>query len=133
MKKILAITLAAAALSGCGSMVKQADLDTWPGMPVEALDTHSHFLTMPMTKTISDSGIVVRNYAEGGGSVDCVSNPSSGTLKIPTFTNCSAGEATCNNIFYIKDKVVLEYAPVGICGTNAKMRPQQRYLKLMNK
>jgi hypothetical protein len=130
MKKILAAALAIVALAGCGSMVRQADLDTWPGMPVEALDTHSLFLTMRLNKTMTDSGIEVRNYSDADDSVSCTNSPPNKTLKLPTFTNCSSGGAVCSNIFYIKDKIVLEYIPVGICGTNAKSRPQQRYLEL---
>jgi hypothetical protein len=139
MKKILAITLAAA-LAGCSNLsVRQVDLDTWPGMPVEALDTHSLFLTMPMNKTLTDSGIEVRNYANNMDSQSCysgggASRGSSGKyVNASFFTNCSNNRATCNNLFYIKDAIVLEYAPTGACYTDETTQPQKRYLQLMNK
>jgi S1-C subfamily serine protease len=80
-------------------LVRQQDLDSWVGMPVEALDTHSLFITVPIFKTYSASGIEIRNYANGN----------------------------CNNIFYIRDGKVLEYAPTGRCYTNDSVRPQSRY------
>ena len=38
------------AVSVAGCAVRQPDLDVWVGMPVEALDTHSLFITFPMYK-----------------------------------------------------------------------------------
>jgi hypothetical protein len=136
MKKILVAALAVAALAGCGSMVRQADLDTWPGTPVEALDMHSFFITVPMYKTLTASGIEIRNYANGIDSQSCYSgggasrNSSGKYVNASTFTNCSSNRIVCNNLFYIKDGIVLEYAPTGQCKTSDKVRPQQRYLEL---
>ena len=48
MKLIVAIIIAVSP-AGCLS-VRQQDLDAWVGMPVEALDTHSFFITVPMYK-----------------------------------------------------------------------------------
>ena len=58
---IAALTLV---LAGCALIltVRQEDLDAWVGMPVEALDTHSFFITLPLAKTITSSGIEIRNY-----------------------------------------------------------------------
>lgn len=43
----LVMSIAAMTLVGCATQeiatVRQADLDNWKGMPVEALDTHSLF------------------------------------------------------------------------------------------
>jgi hypothetical protein len=39
----------------------------------------------------------------------------------------------CNNIFYIKDGKVVEYAPTGNCYTDETVRPQARYLQFRNK
>lgn len=139
MKKILAITMAAAALTGCGGMVRQADLDSWPGTPVEALDMHSFFITVPMHKTLTDSGIEIRNYANGADIQSCYSgggasrNSSGNYVNASTFTNCSSNRIVCNNLFYIKDGIVLEYAPTGRCKTDASLQPQKRYLQLMKK
>jgi hypothetical protein len=132
IKKILAAALAVTALAGCGTMfVQQADLDTWPGVPVEALDTHTVFIAMPVTKTVTDSGIEARNYISGGSGLSCTSMGGQGkALNMPTFTSCSGNKKVCNHIFYIKDSIVLEYAPAGRCITTSSMRPQQRYLDL---
>ena len=135
MKKLLAIAMASSLMVGCGSlMVRQADLDSWPGMPVEALDTHSLFITVPMYRTLTDSGIEIRNYANGAESSSCYSSGSGSKsgkyLSANSFTNCTSNRVVCNNIFYIKDGKVLEYAPTGRCYTDETVRPQRRYLDL---
>ena len=60
------MSIAAMTLVGCATQeiatVRQADLDNWKGMPVEALDTHSLFSTMQMTTRTTSSGVEVRNY-----------------------------------------------------------------------
>ena len=122
-------------LTSCAT-VRQQDLDAWVGAPVEALDTHSIFLTMPMYRTISESGIEVRNYANGRQVASCFGSGSAyvtgNYANLNTFTNCSSTSIVCNNIFYIKDGVVIEYAPTGRCYTNETAQPQARYKRLMN-
>lgn len=122
-------------LVGCGT-IRQADLDSWVGMPVEALDTHSFFLTVPMVKTLSSSGIEIRNYANGIDGSSCFTSAgstrsSSSYLSASAFTTCSRNRVVCNNLFYIKDGKVLEYAPTGQCMTNDSVKPQVRYKALM--
>ena len=51
----------AALLSGCAT-VRQSDLDAWVGVPVQALDTHPLFLTMPLYRTQTANGVEIRNY-----------------------------------------------------------------------
>ena len=46
------------------------------------------------------------------------------------FSNCTSGWVGCNNIFYIKDGKVIEYAPTGRCYTNETVQPQERYKRL---
>ena len=46
----------AALLSGCAT-VRQSDLDAWVGVPVQALDTHPLFLTMPQYRTQTANGV----------------------------------------------------------------------------
>jgi hypothetical protein len=120
-------------LASCAT-VRQQDLDAWVGVPVEALDTHSIFLTIPMYRTISDSGIEIRNYANSSQLASCFSsagaNVTGNYVNANTFTTCSNGSVTCNNIFYIRDSVVIEYAPTGHCYTNEKAQPQARYIRL---
>lgn len=74
MKKLLSLFVVLV-LAGCGTVRKQ-DLDSWVGMPVEALDTHSLFLTVPMYKTRTESGIEIRNYANGADVASCYSGSS---------------------------------------------------------
>ena len=131
--RTLAIALLAA-VTGCATTVRQSDLDAWSGVSVEALDTHSFFLTVPMFKTVSSSGIEIRNYTNGKEVANCMSSGtarSSGSRVSQTqFTTCSTGAVGCNNLFYIKDGRVIEYAPTGRCFTDESVRPQQRYLRL---
>lgn len=116
--------------------VRQQDLDAWVGMPVEALDTHSLFITLPMVRTITSSGIEVRDYVNkrnigrcfGSGGVNAY--PSMSYAAYNSFTACSGGLVGCDNIFYIKDGVVVEYAPTGRCYTDDTVRPQSRYQRL---
>jgi hypothetical protein len=48
-------------------------------------------------------------------------------------TTCSSNRVVCNNIFYIRDGVVVEYAPTGSCYTDDSVRPQVHYLMLQKK
>lgn len=122
-------------LTGCAT-VRQGDLDAWAGVPVEALDTHSFFVTVPMIRTVTDGGIEIRNYANGADFARCgtVGNAAiSRTGRSVTgsqFTQCSSQRVVCNNLFYIRAGKVLEYKPTGSCFTNESVRPETRYLRL---
>jgi hypothetical protein len=124
-------------LNACATRgVRQEDLDAWVGVSVEALDTHSLFLTLPMVRTITPSGIEVRNYPNKRNIGQCFTSGSVnfGALvpygSYSSFTNCSSGLVGCDNIFYIKNGVVLEYAPTGNCYTDETVTPQPRYQRL---
>jgi hypothetical protein len=114
--------------------VRQQDLDAWVGVPVEALDTHSFFITVPMYRTVTASGIEIRNYANGRTVASCFGTAgATGTgnfVNANAFSTCSSGHIVCNNIFYIKNGMVVEYAPTGRCYTNETVQPQARYLRL---
>jgi hypothetical protein len=138
MKRIATIAILVSSLAGC-AMVRQSDLDAWVGMPVEALDTQSFFITLPMSKRVTPSGIEIRNYANTVVVQDC-DDSGYGTVSkngktINTYgsTACVSSKAGCNNIFYIKDGKVLEYAPTGQCMTDDRVRPQRRYLDMIGK
>lgn len=130
------ITTVLLAISGCATVRKQ-DLDAWVGVPVEALDTHSFFITVPLYKSVTPSGIEIRNYANGSDVARCFSNAGANRtgkyVNANAFAMCSSGSIVCNNIFYIKDGIVIEYAPTGSCYTNETVQPQARYLQLRNK
>ena len=123
MRFLLAsLSVALVILAGCRT-VQQHDLDAWVGMPVEALDTHTFFVSLPMYRSITAGGIEVRNYTNTQERTRCT-----GT----TTMTCTSVRDGCNNIFYIKDGKVIEYVPTGRCFTNESMQPQARYLRLRN-
>lgn len=125
--------VSAVTLAACGT-VRQEDLRAWEGVPVEALDTHSLFITIPMVRTKTDSGIEIRNYVNSQGGASCFSSGQGRVngryVSSSAFTQCSDDTVVCNNIFYIKDGKVIEYAPRGMCRTNDSVRPQERYYRL---
>ena len=139
MKPATMVLLLVFLVSGCAGLdsktVRQQDLDAWVGMPAEALDTHSLFITLPMVKTVTISGIEIRNYpnkrniSQCFGSGGMISN-SLNYAAYNSFANCSGGLSGCDNIFYIKDGVVVEYAPTGWCSTDDTVRPQSRFQRL---
>lgn len=119
--QIAAVLATCAMFVGCAS-VRQADLDAWKGMPVEALDTHSLFATMPMTRRLTESGIEMRNYSNTVRTSTCTGN---------AFTaHCFSSDDGCNNLFYIRNGKVIEYAPTGQCMTDDSVRPQKRFSTL---
>jgi hypothetical protein len=133
--KTLALFTGVLALSACaGLIVRQQDLDAWVGVPVEALDTHSFFVTVPMFRTVTPSGIEIRNYANGEDFASCFTNAgasrSGNFVNANAFTSCSSGRVVCNNLFYIKEGKVVEYAPTGRCYTDSSLQPQARYQRL---
>lgn len=134
--RVYFLGLAIASLAGCAT-VRQQDLDAWVGMPVEALETHSFFITVPVYKTRTDGGIEIWNYANGADVSSCFGNSygfSSGRyVNANTFATCSSERIVCNNIFYIKDKRILEYKPTGRCYTNETVQPEARYKQFLNK
>lgn len=137
LRPMIALVLALS-LHGCGPMsVRQQDLDAWVGVPIEALDTHSLFITIPMYKSMTDSGIEVRNYANGKDIAQCFGNATSyGQAKFAnssSFATCVGNRIVCNNIFYIRDGKVIEYAPTGRCYTDETVQPEARYRRLMQK
>lgn len=138
MRKILNFKSAAMigvmfTFAGCAT-VRQQDLDAWVGMPVEALETHSLFVTVPLYKTRTESGIEVWNFSNGSDVAQCFGNSfAAGTnryVNANSFATCSSSRVVCNNLFYIKDKVVLEYKPSGQCYTDETVQPEGRYKRL---
>ena len=67
---LLCATALVAALAGCAT-VRQPDLDAWVGAPVEAMDTHPLFLTIPMYRTLTDSGVEIRNDVNSQEAQQC--------------------------------------------------------------
>ncbi len=118
-------------ISACATTersVRQQDLDAWVGVSVERLDTHAFFKTVPMFRTRTDNGTEIRNYAYGYDFGECFEE--NGAIKVGDFVSgnafiqCSSSRIVCNNIFYIKEAKVLEYAPTGRCYTEEKVKPE---------
>ena len=87
-----------------------------------------------MFRTKTDNGTEIRNYAYGYNFGECFGN--AGANKVGDFVNgnafttCSSSRIVCNNIFYLKEGKVVEYAPTGRCYTDAKVQPEARHLRL---
>jgi hypothetical protein len=121
-------------LSACAGVRKQ-DLQAWVGVPVEALDTHTFFLTLPLIRKVLPSGLEVRNYPNRANMTQClgdgrVTTSRRGTVTYDDDMQCLSKSVGCDNIFFIRDGKVLEYAPTGSCFTSDAQRPQARYLTL---
>jgi hypothetical protein len=127
----MSIMISAFLLTGCAT-VRQADLDSWVGAPVAALDTHPIFLTVPVVRTIASDGTEMRNYMNGRNTLSCDSGGTAFRSAISmatfnSFTSCMQTFAACNNIFRIKDGVIQSYTPIGTggaqCYTDQTLRP----------
>lgn len=119
---------AVALLAGCAT-VRQQDLAAWEGAPVQALDMHPIFVSMPMYKTLTDNGMEVRNYVNGKETEQCfasggVHHGSGKHARYSEFVSCSENRIVCNNLFYIQDGKVVRYAPTGNCYTDESVRPR---------
>lgn len=132
--KCVSVLLLIALLTGCAT-VRQADLDAWVGQPVAALETHPIFVTVPVVKTVASDGTEIWNYVNGADLGQCSSGGSIWGRQLDyasynQFVSCVQRFAACNNIFYIRDDIVMQYIPVGTggarCYTNEKLQPQFR-------
>lgn len=133
MKALSCLILVILLFSGCARLtVHQEDTDSWKNIPVEALDMHPIFLTMPVVKTVTNSGVEIRDYVNKANISNCVKLGGAQSnnmqyVRFQSFQNCSSQVIGCDNIFYIKDGKVLEYTPTGRCYTNESVRPQAGY------
>ncbi len=129
LQMMVVMTAIIALAASCASVppAPQQDLNAWEGVSVEELDAHTFFKTVPMFRTKTDSGTEIRNYAYGYNFGECFGQ--AGANKFGDFVNenefitCSSSRIVCNNIFYIKEEQVLEFAPNGRCEANEKFMP----------
>ncbi len=131
-RSAISAAIISVAVAGCAT-VRQQDLDAWVGVPVEALDTHPLFLTIPMYRTQTDSGIEIRNYVNSKDVEQCFTHSSARNgdnkyVNYSAFTSCSNTHIACNNLFYIQGGKVTRYAPTGSCYTDDSVRPSVGYL-----
>jgi hypothetical protein len=120
-------------LSGCASVgVRQEDLDAWVAEPVASLELHPFFVTLPVIKTMASDGTEIWNFVNGRNIGGCSGGGTvfAGNVNYATysqFMGCMQSYAACNNIFYIKDGVVLRYVPTGTgglrCMTDERLQP----------
>ena len=136
MKKIL---ISLFFLTSCATIILIDEIDedvvaSWQNVPVEELDTHSFFLTIPVIKTISGEGIEIRNYRNGTSIQQCSEDATlsgSAYISYSAFTTCTNNNVVCNNIFYINDGFVKEYRLVGSCSTAEFLRPEYKVLAIV--
>jgi hypothetical protein len=111
----------------------QPNLHAWEGVSVETLDAHTFFKTVPMFRTRTAGGTEIRNYAYGYDFEECFTKSGAGSfgdlVDENAFIICSSSGIICNNIFYIKEEAVLEYAPTGRCDTDSKVQPESHTLR----
>jgi hypothetical protein len=134
LAKVMTFIACCGALGSCKS-VRQVDVDSWVGQPVSVLEKHPLFLTMPVVRTVASDGTEIRNYVNGRNISQCSAG---GTLfssnvdfaDYSRFSQCMQGFAACNNIFYVKDRVITQYVPVGTgggrCYTDERTQPNFR-------
>ena len=137
VKMSIFLSLSLVLLSACAS-VRQSDLDSWVGLPVVALDTQSFFLTLPVIRTMTDTGVEIRDYVNKRNVAGCMqagfgnASVPVGTVSLVSFNSylqCSGGQVGCDNIFYIRGGKVVEYRPTGNCYTDDSVRPQSGWEK----
>ena len=136
---LASLLIAGATLLPSCATVHQSDLDAWANVPVVALDTHSFFVTLPMVKTFTDSGVEIRVYSNKVGVSSCGGSAlrtsgNGGNLSYAnflTFQNCSSRLAGCDGVFYIRDARIIEAKAVGRCYTNERLRPEKGYERFL--
>ena len=115
-------------LTSCSSIMIDDDVvASWQNIPVEELDTHSFFVTIPMIKTVTERGVEIRNYRNGKSFQQCSGGGNlsgSGYVSYSAFSTCVGNEVVCNNLFYVKDGLVKEYRLTGRCRTAEFLRPE---------
>ena len=127
MKKAVWGVAAAVALvlAGCAAKrVNSDDLYAWKGVPVEALDTHPLFSTLPMTKGTGPNGIEVRTYQNSKQSSACKDAMLGGVAVL----DCGKQARACTTEFYVQDQRVIEALARGPCYTDRATRPAAKYL-----
>ena len=124
---IVFLLLCTACVSGISD--SQSSQEDWNHVPVEILDDHELFKTMPMFRTKTDSDTEIRNYALGYDFGECFSKAGAKKngdfVNENDFINCSSSRIVCNNLFYIKEDTILEYAPTGRCPLDERVLPQK--------
>jgi hypothetical protein len=114
-------------LTGCMTAFKKVrveDTSAWQGVSVTELETHPIFASMQLER---------RQLSEGG---ELYIYTNSRMVRSPTnchqygnHVSCSGGHTgmlSCSNQFFVKDKKVMSYNPVGKCYTDCSARPASK-------
>ncbi|HLK83127.1 MAG TPA: hypothetical protein VKT99_16760 [Xanthobacteraceae bacterium] len=123
----------AALVCSCATRhVRDEDLQAWVGHPVVELERHPVFATLPLVRTQTSDGAEIRNYLNARTAISCsgggaVFGGVISSTSYNTFTNCMQQVPACNNLFYVKNGIVVQYTPIGTggahCYTDEKLRP----------
>ena len=108
-------------LFGCATTSRQTISEAWNGLPAEALNIHSYWVTIPMKRVIRADGTEMRFYIDSGNFTYCSGDRHS--------YSCLSERVTCNHIFHIKNGIVQEYEPAGSCYTKEVHLPEGEYRK----
>lgn len=126
-------------LTGCATpheplRVHQEHLDAWTGMPIEALETHTWFLTRPRVKSKTSGGTEIWHYYDGYAATKCNSHGNvsvNNSLFLPSaqyrsWASCADMKVGCNSIFFVKNNIITKYQVTGSCYTSKILLPQHR-------
>ena len=121
----LVLAAVVAGVAGCAT-VRQDDLDSWVGVPVVYLESHSLFSRLPLRVAQAPGGGEIRSYMNGAQVQDCsASAQSTKNAKFATAQEtCVTRHVGCDNRFLVRDGKVVEYRPVGQCMTDKSVRPE---------
>jgi len=117
MRALLPLLPLLALLGGC-LHVRQEDLDTWKGIPVDVLEHHPLFASMPLEKRKLPKGGELWTFANCKWTATSVMQVQAGYF-------VSVSKACCNNQFLISPAgTVDEYRVIGDdCYTDESVRP----------
>ena len=127
----IAVTLG---LAACSS-VQEKHLSRWQGQPLAALEQHPTFGSMPVIRTVTPDGTLIWRYVQGFDPLKCaegnrVVSSDINFKSYERFSICMGQKPACNHIFYVKDKLIKNYALVGTggarCTSGAKWSPDNR-------
>ena len=121
----LCLCLAAAAC------VRAEDLQAWVGQPVSALQSHPIFGAMTAQRVPYSGTVEIWNYKNGYEVTTCevtVRDRAASSSTYAGTSECVTGFRGCNNFFFVRNGIILEYKPIGsggaICYTDSSLQPR---------
>lgn len=129
----IAIT-ATLGLAACSS-VQEKHLSHWQGQPLAALEQHPTFGSLPVIRTATPDGTLIWRYVQGFDPLKCaegnrVVSSDINFKSYERFSICMGQKSACNHVFYVKDKLIKNYALVATggasCTSGVKWSPGHR-------